>query len=136
MLPPSDPNSRPAAQLDARGFATRAVHAGERPPRPDFTPTTTPIYPATAYIYDETATQDAVFGNERPGYVYSRYGNPTNRALEQAVAALEGTENAIVFASGYVTIPQMCKAGLWLNFISMLVITAIAFLIVGTLIRA
>ncbi len=82
------------------GFASRAVHAGERAPRPDFTPTATPIYPATAFVYDETATMDAVFGNERPGYVYTRYANPTTRAMEVAVADLEGTEEAVAFASG------------------------------------
>ena len=59
------------------GFASRAVHAGERGPRPDFTPTATPIYPATAFVYDDTDTLDAVFGNERQGYVYTRYANPT-----------------------------------------------------------
>ncbi|MGH2561412.1 MAG: trans-sulfuration enzyme family protein [Thermomicrobiales bacterium] len=88
----------------ARGFATRAVHAGERPPRPDFMPTTTPIYPSTAYYYDDTATLDAVFGNEREGYVYTRYGNPTTHAMELAVAALEGTEDAVAFASGMAAI--------------------------------
>src|SRR5919202_719300 len=82
------------------GFASRAVHAGERGPRPDFTPTATPIYPATAFVYDDTAVLDAVFGNERPGYVYTRYANPTTRALETAVAALEGSEDAVAFASG------------------------------------
>jgi cystathionine gamma-synthase/methionine-gamma-lyase len=85
---------------DSRGFGTKAVHAGERPPRPDFTPTTTPIYPSTSFYYDDTATLDAVFGNERPGYVYTRYGNPTTLALETAVAALEETEAAVAFASG------------------------------------
>lgn len=101
MPPPLDPDHQAADRPRATGgFATRAVHAGERPPRPDFTPTTMPIYPATAYIYDETTIQDAVFGNERPGYVYSRYGNPTNRALEEAVADLEGTESALALASG------------------------------------
>jgi cystathionine gamma-synthase/methionine-gamma-lyase len=85
---------------DGRGFATKAVHAGERPPRPDFIPTTTPIYPSTSFYYDDTATLDAVFGNERPGYVYTRYGNPTTLALETAVAALEETEAAVAFASG------------------------------------
>jgi cystathionine beta-lyase/cystathionine gamma-synthase len=84
----------------ARGFASRAVHAGERPPRPDFTPTTTPIYPASSFSYDEAATVDAVFGNEREGYVYTRYGNPTTHALEEAVASLEGTEAAVAYASG------------------------------------
>jgi cystathionine beta-lyase/cystathionine gamma-synthase len=90
----SEPEARPL------GFASRAVHVGERGPRPDFTPTVTPIYPATAFVYDDTATLDAVFGNERPGYVYTRYANPTTTALEKAVASLEGTEDAVVFASG------------------------------------
>lgn len=86
------------------GFATRAVHAGERAPAPDFTPTTTPIYPASSFFYDDTETLDAVFGNERSGYVYTRYGNPTIRALETSVAALEGTEDAVAYASGMAAI--------------------------------
>jgi cystathionine beta-lyase/cystathionine gamma-synthase len=87
-------------ELGALGFASRAVHAGERGPRPDFTPTVTPIYPATAFVYDDTDTLDAIFANERPGYVYTRYANPTTSALETAVASLEGTEEAVAFASG------------------------------------
>jgi cystathionine beta-lyase/cystathionine gamma-synthase len=86
-----------AAQL---GFASRAVHSGERSARPDFTPTVTPIYPATAFVYDDTETLDAIFGNERSGYVYTRYANPTTTALETAIASLEGTEDAVAFASG------------------------------------
>ena len=88
----------------ASGFATRAVHAGERAPAPDFTPTATPIYPASAFVYEETETLDAVFGNERQGYVYTRYGNPTTRALELAVASLEGTGDAVAYASGMAAI--------------------------------
>ncbi len=88
----------------ARGFASRAVHAGERAPKPDFTPTATPIYPTSSFFYDETETLDAVFGNEREGYVYTRYGNPTTRALETAVASLEGTEDAVAYASGMAAI--------------------------------
>lgn len=84
----------------ARGFASRAVHAGERAPLPDFTPTSTPIYAASAFVYDDAATIDAVFGNERPGYVYTRYANPTTNALEAAVASLEGTGDAVAYASG------------------------------------
>ena len=93
-------NSEPPSGQRTHGFASRAVHAGERPPRPDFTPTATPIYPASSFFYDDTADLDAVFGNERSGYVYSRYGNPTTRALEVAVAELEGTEDAVAYASG------------------------------------
>lgn len=83
-----------------RGFTTRAVHAGERPDRPDFTPTVTPIYPSVSYLADDPETQDAVFGGEQAGYVYTRHGNPTTRALEIAVAALEETEEAVAFGSG------------------------------------
>ncbi len=88
----------------ARGFASRAVHAGERAATPDFTPTVTPIYPASAFVYEEAETLDAVFGNERQGFVYTRYGNPTTRALELAVASLEGTEDAVAYASGMAAI--------------------------------
>ena len=83
-----------------RGFTTRAVHAGERPERPEFTPTVTPIYPSVSYLADDPETQDAVFGGEQQGYVYTRHGNPTTRALENAIAALEETEDAIAFGSG------------------------------------
>jgi cystathionine beta-lyase/cystathionine gamma-synthase len=113
-LTPSD-TSASAREPHRLGFASRAVHAGERAPRPDFTPTATPIYPATAFVYDETDTLDAVFGNERPGYVYTRYANPTTTALETAVASLEGTEDAVAFASGmgavYAAILLDVKAG-------------------------
>lgn len=83
-----------------RGFATRAVHAGERSPRPVFAPTSTPIYAATSYLYESMETLDAVLGGDEPGFAYTRYGNPTTRALEVAVAALEGTEDAVAFGSG------------------------------------
>nr|MBA3338076.1 PLP-dependent transferase [Chloroflexia bacterium] len=91
-------------QRASGGFASRAVHAGERAPRPDFIPTTTPIYATSSFSYDDTDALDAVFANEREGYVYSRYGNPTTRALEVALAELEGTEDALAFGSGMAAI--------------------------------
>ncbi len=85
-------------------FHTIAVHAGERLPRPDFTPVATPIYHSVAYLYDELADLDAIFAGTRPGPVYTRYGNPTLTALETAVAALEGGEAALCYASGMAAI--------------------------------
>jgi cystathionine beta-lyase/cystathionine gamma-synthase len=85
-------------------FATQAVHAGERAPRPDFTPVNTPIYQSASFVYDTVETMDAIFGGERPGYVYTRYGNPTVAALERAVATLEGAETAVAYASGMAAI--------------------------------
>ncbi len=81
-------------------IGTRAVHAGERGPKPNFTPVSTPIYRSAAYMYDEVAELDAVFAGEQTGYVYARYGNPTVTALEEALRDLEGGEVAVTTASG------------------------------------
>lgn len=90
--------------MDRLSIFTQAVHAGERGPRPDFTPVVTPIYNSVGYLYENMDKLDAVFAAEREGYVYSRYGTPTNAALEQAVAILEGGEAALSFASGMAAI--------------------------------
>jgi cystathionine beta-lyase/cystathionine gamma-synthase len=80
-------------------FATQAVHAGERAPKPDFTPVNTPIYQSASFVYDTLETMDAIFGGERSGYVYTRYGNPTVTALERAVATLEVVSGVAVVAA-------------------------------------
>src|SRR5512135_211961 len=89
---------------------TTAVHAGERAARPQFTPVATPIYPSSSYVYDDVADLDSIFAGEQAGPVYTRYGNPTNDALEAAVAALEGSEAALSFASGMAAI-HACLLG-------------------------
>jgi cystathionine beta-lyase/cystathionine gamma-synthase len=86
--------------LKNKSIFTQAVHAGERGPRPDFTPVSAPIYPSVGYLYDDMDDLDGVLAGERAGYVYPRYGSPTVSALEQAVATLEGAEDAVAFASG------------------------------------
>jgi cystathionine beta-lyase/cystathionine gamma-synthase len=83
-----------------RNIFTLAVHAGERAPRPDFTPVSTPIYHSVGYLYDDMADLDGVFAGTRSGYVYTRYGSPTVSAFERAMAVLEGAEDAVAFASG------------------------------------
>jgi len=86
--------------LHDKTFATRAVHAGERAPRPDYTPVTTPIHPTVGFVYDSMDDLDAVFATTRDGYVYPRYGSPTVAAFESAVAEVEGGDTAQAFASG------------------------------------
>ncbi len=90
--------------LSDKSIFTQAVHAGERTSRPDFTPVSTPIYHSVGYLYDSMMDLDGVFGGTRTGYVYPRYGSPTVHALEQAVATLEGAEDAVAFASGMAAI--------------------------------
>ena len=65
---------------------------------------------SVAFDYGSAAEQDAVFGNERPGYVYGRYGTPTTAALEEALAELEGTEAAVCFVSGMSAIHALVRA--------------------------
>ncbi|MEJ5223722.1 MAG: PLP-dependent aspartate aminotransferase family protein [Anaerolineales bacterium] len=90
--------------MNKPAFSTRAVHAGERAPHPDFTPVSTPIYSTVGYLYDNMDDADAVLGSQRPGYVYARYTGPTITAFEQAVASLEGAEAAQAYASGMAAI--------------------------------
>jgi len=81
-------------------MATRAVHAGDQHAPPAGISTTLPIYPATAFVYESAEELEAVIAKEQGGYVYSRWGNPTTRALEEAVAELEATDDAVAFGSG------------------------------------
>ena len=64
----------------------------------------TPIYPSVGYVYDDMRDLDAVFGNERQGYVYPRYGSPTVNAWERAIATVEGAEEAVAYATGMAAI--------------------------------
>jgi cystathionine gamma-lyase len=73
------------------GFATRAIHAGQDAD-PATGATVVPIYATSTY------TQAAV--GQHMGYEYSRSGNPTRSALETCLAALEGGERGLAFASG------------------------------------
>ncbi len=85
-------------------LATRVVHAGRAQPRPDFSPTVPPVYFSTTFAYDAYQDLDDIFFHKRAGYVYGRYGTPTHRALEEAVADLEGADAAFSTASGMAAI--------------------------------
>lgn len=86
-----------------RQFATLAVHAGETS-CPATGALDTPIYQSTTFVASDSDEMAAVYGEMKPGYMYTRYGNPTLRALEEKVAALEGGESALAFSSGMAAI--------------------------------
>jgi len=90
--------------MSSQSIFTQAVHAGERAPRPAYTPVVTPVHNSVVYLYDDVETLHQILAGERPGYVYSRYGNPTTEALEEAVAVLGGGDSAVAFASGMAAI--------------------------------
>ena len=94
-----------SAPRNRRGFATRAIHAGQHPD-----PTTgaimTPIYATSTYVQDSPGVHK--------GWEYSRSHNPTRAAFEACVADLENGGQGFAFASGMAatsTILELLDAG-------------------------
>ena len=81
------------------GVATLAIHAGEEP-NPETGASAPDLTMSSTYVVREKAGFSAHdLGDDTP-FVYSRWGNPTVDGLQRKLAALEGTETAICFASG------------------------------------
>ncbi len=82
---------------------TQAIHAGitDFPERGAVTP---PIYQTSTFQFRDTAHLNAVLAGEEEGDLYTRYSNPTQRAVERTLAALEKTDAAIVVGSGMAAI--------------------------------
>ena len=84
------------------GFATRAIHAGQDPDA-----ATGAVVPPIHQV--STYKQDGV-GGLRGGYEYSRSGNPTRTALEEALAAVESGSRGFAFASGLAAEDTLLRA--------------------------
>jgi len=69
-----------------------------------------PIFATSSYVFANAAEAAARFSGTSPGNVYSRYTNPTVRAFEQRLAALEGAEACVATASGMAAILSTCMA--------------------------
>lgn len=81
------------------GFSTQAIHGGQEPD-PAHGALATPIYQTSTFCFETADEGRQVFLGEKPGYAYSRGGNPTVRALENKVALLESGEDCIATSSG------------------------------------
>jgi O-acetylhomoserine (thiol)-lyase len=81
------------------GFATRQVHAGQRPD-PNTGARAVPIYQTTSYVFEDPESAAAYFNLQEFGNTYSRIMNPTVAAFEERMANLEGGCGAVAFASG------------------------------------
>jgi O-succinylhomoserine sulfhydrylase len=89
---------------------TTLVHAGTM--RSSFGETSEAMYITQGYIYDTAEAAEARFKGEEPGFIYSRYANPTVDMFEKRMCALEGAEDARATASGMaaVTAALLCSA--------------------------
>ena len=60
----------------------------------------TPLFPTSSFVFDDAEQMRAIFADEQPGNIYSRFTNPNTRELELKMAALEGIDDAVATASG------------------------------------
>ena len=85
-----DPNTlRPATQL---------IHGGSL--RSRFEETSEALFLTQGYLYDTMETAEARFKGDEPGFIYSRFSNPTVAMFEKRMALIEGAEAARATASG------------------------------------
>jgi O-acetylhomoserine (thiol)-lyase len=96
------------------GFATRAIHAGQRPD-PETGARAMPIYATTSFVFDDAQHAADLFALQTYGNIYTRIGNPTTAAFEERMASLEGGIGAVATASGQaaqlIAILTLCQKG-------------------------
>lgn len=91
---------------DQWGFDTRALRAGIR--RTSEGEHAEPIFITSSFVFESAADAAARFAGEKPGNIYSRFTNPTVRAFEQRLAALEGGQRCVGTSSGMSAILSTC----------------------------
>jgi O-succinylhomoserine sulfhydrylase len=95
---PKPSQATPDTALAACGLETKLVHGGAL--RSQFGEVSEAIFLNSGFCYDDAETAERRFNGEEPGFVYSRYRNPTLAMLEDRLALLEGAESCIVVGSG------------------------------------
>ncbi|KPL01191.1 MAG: hypothetical protein AMJ91_01165 [candidate division Zixibacteria bacterium SM23_73_3] len=79
-------------------FSTLAIHAGEEDS--PLGAVTTPIYQTSTFAFKNTAEVIEYQKGDSSKYLYTRYGNPTLKTVEEKMAALEGGEAGLLVSSG------------------------------------
>lgn len=69
-----------------------------------------PIFQTSTFVFDTAEQGERRFAGEEEGYIYSRLGNPTVKALEDRIAVLEGAEAGLAFASGMAAVSAVLLA--------------------------
>ncbi|KGF71019.1 O-succinylhomoserine sulfhydrylase [Hoeflea sp. BAL378] len=82
--------------------ATQLVHGGTA--RSGFGETSEAIFLTQGFVYDSSEAAEARFKGEDPGFIYSRYANPTNDMFEKRMCLMEGAEDARATSSGMAAI--------------------------------
>ncbi|WP_269931076.1 O-succinylhomoserine sulfhydrylase [Aminobacter sp. HY435] len=89
---------------------TTLIHGGTL--RSEFGETSESIFLTQGYVYESAESAEARFKGETPGFIYSRYANPTVDMFEKRMCALEGAEDARATASGMAAVTAAVLCGL------------------------
>ena len=95
----------------ALGPSTTAVHAGEARQKPGFS-ITDPIFASSTYTFRDTQSIIDFIEEKQPREEYGRYGNPSERVVEDKLAAIEGGQSAVLFSSGMAALVGLLMAHL------------------------
>jgi len=104
--------SDPGRSIDARALrpATQLVHGGTH--RSELGETSEALFLTQGFVYETMQSAEARFKGEEPGYVYSRFSNPTVAMFEERMALLEGAEAARATATGMAAVTASLLAQL------------------------
>jgi O-succinylhomoserine sulfhydrylase len=96
-----------------RNFETDAIRAQAE--RTDFREHSVPLYLTSSFVFDDAEQARALFADEVPGNIYTRFSNPNNTEFIQKLCLLEGAEDGIATASGmaamYCSMAALLKSG-------------------------
>jgi methionine-gamma-lyase len=93
-------------KFDYTGTHTACIHAGGEVD-PMTGAVSTPIYQSSTFAFQDTQDGADKFSGNKKGYIYTRLGNPTVMALENAVTELEGGHAAIATSSGMAAVSSV-----------------------------
>lgn len=83
---------------ESQKFETRAVREGRQ--KTPFREHSTPVFLTSSFVFDDAEQARAMFADEIPGNIYSRFSNPNTTEFIEKLCAMEGTEDGVATASG------------------------------------
>ncbi|MDX2247621.1 MAG: aminotransferase class I/II-fold pyridoxal phosphate-dependent enzyme [Bacteroidia bacterium] len=94
-------------------FETDAIRAQLE--RSSFQEHSAPVYLTSSFVFEDAEQMRAMFADEIPGNIYSRFSNPNNTELADKICLLEGAEAAYTTATGmaavFTTLAALCASG-------------------------
>lgn len=99
--------------MEERNFETDAIRAqSQRTPNREHS---VPLYLTSSFVFEDAEQARALFADEIPGNIYTRFSNPNNTEFIQKLCLLEGTEDGVATASGmaamYISMASLLKSG-------------------------